>query len=184
MNLARIQTFIGTINLWKSVRIVPFVFALHEFEEWNILSWHRRYQSNIPDVSDIDLRTIFLILIIIVFLFFYFAQRFKNKNISAYFLFPVLSLFVYNGLVHLYWSFYFSSYAPGLIFGFFVGVPLISMIIYRMMSEKLISRWYAASCAAVFLFMFINVILMGDRLESGIVHAMILGRSLATLIWF
>jgi hypothetical protein len=184
MSTTKIQTFIKTANLWKGMRIVPFVFALHEFEEWNILMWHRTYQSNIPDVSSIDLRTIFSALIIVVFLFFSFARIIKNKNTAAYLVFPILSLFVYNGFVHLYWSFYFSSYAPGLIFGFFIGVPLISLIIYRIISDKLISKWYAASCAAVFLLMFIHVILIGDELESGIVRAMILGKYLAGLIWF
>jgi hypothetical protein len=81
-------------------------------------------------------------------------------------------------LVHFYWSIYFASYAPGLVFGFFVGVPLIGIIIFKMISEKLISKWYAYLMGVIFTAMFARVIIIGDKLESGIVNAMLLGKLL------
>lgn len=54
------------------LKILPFIFALHELEEWNTLAWHQKYQLNVPDVpdvTDIHLQTIFVVLIIFSFIF-------------------------------------------------------------------------------------------------------------------
>ena len=184
MNTKTMHAYIGNISLWKLVNMVPFVFAFHEFEEWNILSWHRRHQSNIPDVADIDLRTIFIVMIVLVFLFFSVAKIVKNKKVSAYFISPVLSIMLYNGLVHLYWSIYFFTYSPGLIFGFFIGVPLLSIIFYKTVREQLLTKSSLVILMAIVLFMLAHAISLGDILESGIVNAMLLGKTLSALIWY
>ncbi len=182
MILRKIHSSIAKIDLWILIKIFPFIFALHEFEEWNILSWHRKHQSNIPDVIDLHLRTIFVIIIVITFLFFLLVLRIKSKKIAAAILFPVFTFILYNGLVHLYWSIYFASYAPGLVFGFIVGVPLIGIIIFKMISEKLIAKWYAALMGVIFIAIFAHIIAIGDKLESGIVSAMLLGKIIAEWI--
>jgi len=183
MIFQNIREKVNQLNLVTLLKIVPVVFTFHELEEWNVLAWHREHQSNIPDVSDIDLRTVFLFLIIAVFLIFYFSLLFRNKKITAYILFPFLGLMFYNGLVHLYWTFYFSDYSPGLIFGFFIGVPLVTYIMFRMIREKLVKRWYALLFSALFAYMFIEVLMLGDQLEPGIVNAMLLGKQLTQWIW-
>ena len=184
MTLKTIKEKVTNFNLITLLKIVPFVFALHEFEEWNTLSWHQRNQSNIPAVTDIDLRTIFLFLIVISFVVFYTLIQLKNKKITAIILFPILALICYNGIVHLYWTFYFMDYSPGLIFGFFLGVPLMIIIMYKLIRENLIKKWYAILVGLLFMGLFIEVIHLGDKLEPGIVNAMLLGRKLAQRIWF
>jgi hypothetical protein len=182
MTSRKIQNIITKTKLWTLIKIFPFIFALHELEEWNILSWHRKHQSNIPDVIDLHLRTIFVIIIGVTFLFFFIVQKIKNQKTAAYILFPVLTLFIYNGLAHFYWSIYFTSYAPGLVFGFIVSVPIVSIIIYKMISKKLVSKWYASFVGIIFTAMFAHVIVIGDKLESGIVNAMFLGKIITELI--
>ncbi len=182
MILRKTQDSIAKLELWILIKIFPFIFALHEFEEWNILSWHRKHQSNIPNVTDLHLRTIFIIIIAFTFLFFFVVLKIKNKKTAAYILFPVLSLIFYNGLVHFYWSIYFASYAPGLAFGFIVGVPMIGIIIFKMISEKLIAKWYASFVGLLFIAMFAHIITLGDKLEPGIVSAMLFGKIIAEWI--
>jgi len=182
MILRKIHYSFAKIDLWILIKIFPFIFALHEFEEWNILSWHRKHQSNIPNVTDLHIRTIFVIIITVTFLFFFVVLRIKNKKTAAYILFPVLSLVFYNGLIHFYWSIYFASYSPGLVFGFIVGVPLIGIIIFKMISEKLIAKWYASFVGLLLIAMFTHVIMLGDKLESGIVNAMLIGKIIAEWI--
>jgi hypothetical protein len=171
-------------DLWKLVRIFPYVFALHELEEWNILSWHQKYQTNVPDVIDLNLRTIFLLIIGIVFFIFFIAQKIKKRQTAAYILFPVLALSFYNGIVHLYWSVNFITYAPGLIFGFIIGVPLSGIIIYKIISEKLVSKWYVIFFGTLFSALFANIILLGDKIEPFLVQSMLLGKILTKWIWF
>lgn len=175
---------IGASNLITLLKIVPFAFALHELEEWNTLSWHQKNQSNIPAVTDIDLRTIFLFLILFVFLVFYSAIRLRSKKITSYILFPFLALLCYNGLVHFYWTLYFSDYSPGLIFGFLLGVPLMTVTMYKIVHENLVQWWYALAAGLLFSGLFIEVIRLEDKLEPGIVKAMLLGQKLAQWLWF
>lgn len=182
MTSRKMYYIITKTELWTLIKILPFLFALHELEEWNVLSWHRIYQSNIPDVLDLHLRTIFVIIIGAAFLFFFFVLKTKNQKATAYILLPVLTLLIYNGLVHFYWSIYFTSYAPGLVFGFIVSAPLIAIIIYKMISQKMVPQWYASFVGIIFTAMFAHIIMIGDRLESGIVNAMLLGRIIAEWI--
>jgi hypothetical protein len=179
MNIKDIGSKIKNINIRTLIKIVPFAFALHEFEEWNILAWHQKHQSNIPAVADIDLRTIFLFLVVLVFIVFNLALIPRNKKITAYILFPFISFMCYNGVVHLYWTIYFKDYSPGLIFGFFVGVPLTGLILYKMLKERMVKKWYAFIFGGLVSYLFIEVIILGDKLEPGIVNAMLFGQKLA-----
>ena len=183
MKRFKIKESINKIDLWTLIGLIPFIFALHEFEEWNILSWHRKYQSNIPEVTDLHLQIIFVFLIAIIFLTFLILKRFKNRKTSAYIFFPILSLLIYNGVVHLFWSIYFSSYSPGLIFGFIISCPYIGYIVYRMISERLISKFYFSVWLIVFIILFINTIINSDKLEAGILYAMLLGKLFADCLF-
>lgn len=176
--LKKIKHYLAETELRSLIKIFPVIFALHEFEEWNILSWHRKYQSNIPDVTDMHLRIIFVIIVVITFLFFFLVMRIKNTKTVAVILLPFFSLILYNGVVHLYWSVYFNSYSPGLIFGFFIGMPFIVTIISKMISQKLVSKRYVALMAGIITLMFVHVVSIGDKLESGIVNAMLLGKTI------
>ena len=184
MILNKIKEKIANFHLTTLLKIVPYAFTLHELEEWNTLLWHQKHQSNIPEVTDIDLRTVFLLLILFSFIVFYSAIQFRNKIITVYILFPLLALMCYNGIVHCYWTLYFLDYSPGLIFGFFLGVPLMIIIMYKMFHENFIKKWYALLVGLLFSGLFIEVIHLGDKLEPAIVNAMLLGHKLALWIWF
>jgi hypothetical protein len=53
-----------------------------------------------------------------------------------------------------------------------------------MVHEKLIKKWYLFVFGLLFTALFIEVILLGDQLEPGIVNAMLFGKKLAQLVWF
>ncbi|MBN2401199.1 MAG: HXXEE domain-containing protein [Spirochaetes bacterium] len=180
-----IKQFIDSIRIRKLLMLFPFVFMLHELEEWNILPWHRQFQSNIPaDVTSLDLRTIFLFLIFLFFVYTYISLIPKNKKVNSCLLLPVITLISYNGVVHLYWSFYFGTYAPGVIFGFFIGVPFAFLIIYKILKEKLVPKWYASIFILLGIFLFIQAVMLGDQIEDGLVKAMLFSKKLAAWLWF
>ena len=157
----------------------------HELEEWNILTWHRQFQTNIPpDVTNLDIRTFFLFIILLFFALSYLILIPKNKKINSYLFIPLLTFAFYNGIVHLFWLFYFKTYAPGVIFGFFVSVPFIILIVYKMLKENLVKKWYFLIFAAISAFLVIQAINLGDKIEPQLVNAMIFSKKLATLLWF
>jgi len=167
---------IRKIKVETLLKIIPFVFLLHELEEWNTLAWHQKHQVNVPDVIDADLRTIFILLIIFAFTVVYGSLLLKNRKVTAYILFPLLSFLLYNGVVHFYWTILFKSYSPGLIFGFFIGVPLTSIVLYRMVTQGLVKKRYALVSFLIIFFLFIHVVQLGSELEAGIANLMILGK--------
>ncbi|MBN2520519.1 MAG: HXXEE domain-containing protein [Bacteroidales bacterium] len=178
-----IKSQIDKINIIKLIKILPVVFTFHEIEEWNVLKWHLQYQTNVPEVSDIDLRTIFLFLIVFSYILVYLALIPKNKRITAYLLIPFISFLFYNGLVHLYWTIYFKSYSPGLIFGFFAGVPLYLLIVYKFIQLKMVKKWYLFIFGVLTAVLLVQIILLKDKLDPAIANLMLLGRQLAEWIW-
>jgi hypothetical protein len=179
------KQFIESIDIRKLFKLFPYIFMLHELEEWNILPWHRKFQSNIPsDVTSLDLRTILLFLILLFFGYTYICLIPKNKKINSYLLLPIIIFIAYNGLVHLYWSFFFRTYAPGVIFGFFIGVPFAILIIYKILKEKLVNKWYPLIFIILAIFLFMQTVMLGDKIEDGLVNAMLFSKKLAAWIWF
>jgi hypothetical protein len=172
-------------DIRKLLWMFPFVFMFHELEEWNILPWHRQFQTNIPpDVTSLDLRTFFLFVILLIFILTYLSLIPKNKKTNSYLLLPFITLNCYNGMVHLYWSFYFKTYAPGVIFGFFIGVPFAIFIIYKMLKEKLVKKWYVSLFVILSILLCIQAVILGDKIEPGLVNAMLFSKKLAVWIWY
>jgi hypothetical protein len=183
--LNKIKQLTVSIDIRTLFKVFPFVFMLHELEEWNILPWHKLYQSNIPaDVTSMDVRTLFIFLILLFFAYTSISLISKNKRINSYLLLPFIALMCYNGIVHIYWTFYFKTYAPGLIFGFIIGVPFAIFIIYRILKEKLVSKFYALLFIILCIVLFIQTVIIGNKIETGLVNAMLFSKKLADWLWF
>jgi hypothetical protein len=109
----------------------------------------------------------------------------KNKKVNSYLLIPFLIILsFYNGVEHLFWLFYYKTYAPGVIFGFFVGVPFTVLIIYKMLKEKLVKKWYVSIFVILSIFLVIQAVNLGVRLDPGIANSMLFSKKLAYLVWF
>ena len=108
------------IDLRKFIIVFPFIALLHELEEWNILKWHLKYNTNVPSgVTDFHLRLAFILISILIFIWTFISLIPKNKKITAYIFSPLIILGLLNGFEHLIWMIEFRVYAPGVIFGFF-----------------------------------------------------------------
>jgi hypothetical protein len=185
MRTLNLKQFLSSLNIRSLLWLFPFVFMFHEFEEWNILPWHRHFQSNIPsDITSLDLRTFFLFIVILFFALTYLSLLTINKKISSYLMLPLITFNFYNGIVHLFWSFYFHTYAPGVIFGFFIGAPLTILIVYKMLNEKLVKQWYILLYAVLSIFLIVQAVSLGNKIEPPLVHVMIFSKTLANWIWF
>jgi hypothetical protein len=179
--LSRLQS----IDIRTLVFAFPFIACLHEFEEWNILQWHRTYQTNVPpDITNLDLRTIFLIINLVIIIWTVAALLPKNnRKLTAYLFSPLLAISLINAFEHLIWLIEFRVYAPGFIFGFIFEAPLIIYMAYRMLSEKLIAKWYAGLLGIVVAAGIVKQLLLGTQIDPAIVNIMKLSRPIADLIW-
>lgn len=164
---------LGKTDLKKIIFIFPFIACLHELEEWNILLWHRRYNTNVPSgVTDTDLHLIFILISVIFFIWTFIALVQKNKKVTAYIFLPLMTISFVNGIEHLIWLIEFRVYPPGFIFGFLFEMPLILYISYRILKENLVAKWYSTAFAVLAALGMVNLLLLGRELDPVIRGAM------------
>lgn len=175
---------LGKIDLRKFIFAFPFIALLHELEEWNILKWHLKYNTNVPfDVADFHLRLAFILISLLIFIWTFISLISKNNKITAIIIFPLIAMSLLNGIEHLIWFIEFGVYAPGVVFGFFFEAPLLLYIVYRMLKEKIIPKWYVILLGILVTFGIIMLILLGNKLDPMIAGAMKLSKELSDLIW-
>ena len=173
-----------SIDMRTLIFIFPFIACLHEFEEWNILQWHRTYNTNVPpNITDLDLRTIFLIINLIIIIWTVIALLTKNRKATAYLFSPLMVISLINAFEHLIWQIEFGVYAPGFIFGFIFEAPLILYMAYRMLKEKLLPKWYAGLCCGIVAIGIVKLILLGAAIDPAIVDIMKLSPAISDFIW-
>jgi len=184
MVMNRILSKLQGIDIRTLIFIFPYVACLHEFEEWNILKWHRTNQTNVPpDITNLDLRTIFLLINLVIIIWTVVALWPKNKKVTAYIFFPLMAISLINAFEHLIWLIHFGVYPPGFIFGFIFEAPLILYIAYRMLKEKLIAKWFAGIFLLIVLAGIVNLMLSGTEIDPAIVNIMKLSRPISDFIW-
>ena len=88
-----------------------------------------------------------------------------------------------NAFEHLIWLIEFHVYAPGFVFGFIFEAPLILYMAYRMLSEKLVAKWYAGLFGLIVVAGTVKVLMLGKQIDPAIVNVMKLSRPIAEFIW-
>ena len=94
-----------------------------------------------------------------------------------------MTIGIENGLQHLIWLIQFDRYAPGVVFGFFIEVPLACYILFRIIKEKSVARWYLAVFGLLILAGTIHTLTLGDKPDPGIRNIMIFSKSLARFVF-
>jgi hypothetical protein len=162
--------------------IVPFISLFHELEEWNILKWHRKVNIGVPTVSNLHVRITLIFVVILNFIWTGISLIPKSEIVTAYIIMPLFAAGIMNGIQHFIWLFKFKGYAPGVVFGFFLGVPVLLYIVIRILNENFISPWYTIGCGILVFWGIIHTIRLGAKMDPMIGKAMIFGSSISSLI--
>jgi hypothetical protein len=173
-----------TISFRRLITLFPVIACLHEFEEWNILKWHRAYNSNVPvDIVNLDIRTVFILINILIILWTIISLIPKSNKRSAFLFMPLMLIGAVNGFEHLFWLIRFGVYAPGFVFGFLFEMPLITIIFYRMIKERLIVHWYAGVFGVITIAGVVNLLMLDDAIDPVIVSVMKMSPAISHFIW-
>ena len=110
----------------------------------------------------------------------------KNPKFAAFLTLPFFVFLSFgNVLQHIYWSFYFRTYAPGVITAVLLVGPVVIGLTVKAIRGKLIPWWYAAILYLLVVPTMVSTVRSGihlpPMLESGQRNAMhirqvILGR--------
>lgn len=138
-------------NIFPAVNQIGFLtwlwlfviaFALHEVEEWNILSWYQRNYVDLPPSTNKAIRVWIVFVSLIGFVWCAVAALPGNPVLAAYVFLPAIAVAMQNALQHIFWLFHFKQYAPGIITSIFCLIPLGTYLAGRAISDNLVPIWY------------------------------------------
>jgi hypothetical protein len=127
----------------KVVWILPIAWAFHEMEEWNIISWYQKHFVNPPEMTPLSVLTLLACSSLVGFLWTFIASLFRNLKIKAgvLLLFFILVAFM-NAVQHISWAVMFRAYSPGVLSSVFLIIPSVIYVTWRVLKERLLSKWY------------------------------------------
>ncbi len=77
---------VNRLPLRKLIWILPITWALHEIEEWNIISWYQRHFVNPPEITPLSLFTLLVFSTLMGFVWTFIASLFRNSKVTAWIL--------------------------------------------------------------------------------------------------
>ena len=116
----------------------PLIYALHHYEEhiiFNFREWRLRYfADNNPNSTEEVLVTLISLLLIMVVI-----HLIKNNRGSAHIvLFFLMTTQVANAFFHIFFSFYYYDFSPGVITATVLYLPANVMIIKAAFKENIL----------------------------------------------
>ena len=120
------------------ILLSPLAYVIHHFEEhivFNFREWRLSYflDNNSLSTEEVLLRLLAVLLIMIC------LHAIKRDKPSAQIiLFFLMTTQIVNAFFHLFFSFYFSDFSPGVITGTFLYLPINYFIIKAALREHFI----------------------------------------------
>lgn len=136
--LAAVNQMDFLMGLWLFV----IAFALHEIEEWNILSWYQRNYVDLPPSTNKAVRVWIIFVSLIGIVWCAVATLPGNPVFAAYVFLPAIAVAMQNALQHVYWFLYFRQYAPGIITSVFCLIPLGIYLGIQAVGQSFVPVWY------------------------------------------
>jgi hypothetical protein len=136
-------TSLQQVSFLKTVWVFLFVFVLHELEEWNINQFeHRNFVGLPPRATDRSVRMWIGFISLIGLIWCMVATIPGNPTLAAWIILPMIAVLLLNAIQHLYWTYCFRQYAPGVFTAVLMLVPLGCYMLVKAAELKYVSMWY------------------------------------------
>ena len=146
--------------------LFPIAFALHEAEEWNIMTWYRRNYPDLPPATDRTARTWIVFVSLVGFAWIGIAVLPGSPSVAAFVALPAIAVAIQNALQHVYWLFFFRQYAPGVVTSLLLLIPIGGYVVARGLQQGLVPGWYVALWAVLIAPGLIQTVQAGDEMTS------------------
>lgn len=168
------------LNFLMLLWLFYFAFVIHELEEWNITEFERRNFVGVPSiVTTRNARVWIGIICTIGLVWCAMATLPGNPMIAAYVFLPTIALTVGNALQHMFWTFYFKQYAPGVVTAVLFIIPLGCYIVVKALQEEYVSPWYVVVLAGFIIIPLYHTVKAGNEMTHPIRAIYNLGNWLA-----
>ena len=158
----------GTLR--RRVWLLPAALALHELEEWNILGWYKAHWVNVdPTTMTSTAVHVWLVFAsIAAFVGTFAATAARNfPLLLRLLLLPAFVMIFGHALVHLYWTWSFSAYAPGVITSIVLIIPVTLYVLDLARREGVVSNRYQVTLLAASSLPLIAAIQVGNHVPPG-----------------
>ncbi len=134
---------LGRLDFVNTLWLFFLIFVAHELEEWNIDRFERRNFVGLPPAAtDRSARMWIAFVVVVGLIWCAVATLPGNPTIAAWVILPAITIMLQNALQHVYWSFYFRQYAPGVLAAALLLIPLCCYVAAR--AVQYVPIWYAA----------------------------------------
>jgi hypothetical protein len=173
-----------TIPIRHLLGLLGVSFALHEAEEWNIVAWEHAHFSPAPELDDLAARTLLVLFAVLGLAFTALSIRFLSLRGAVVALLPLfVAVVLGNALTHIFWLFYFQTYAPGVVTSALLLVPLTAYLLYRVLEEQLVPRAYVWALLGLALLQPVGAIAGGSSLSGYQLATQRLGMGFSQWLW-
>ena len=173
-----------TIPIRHLLGLLGVSFALHEAEEWNIVSWEQATFDPPPQFNDLAARTLLVLFALLGVSFTALSIRFLSLRGAVIALLPLfVAVVLGNALTHIVWLFYFRTYAPGVVTSAILLVPLTVYLSHRVFQERLVPRAYLWALLGLALLQPFGAIAAGSSLSGSQLALQRLGMRLSQWLW-
>jgi hypothetical protein len=164
--------------------LIGLAFVLHEAEEWNLVTWFQANFEPPPQFTDRQARTLLVLFATLGISFTALSIRLLSLRVALFALLPLfVAIVLGNALTHIFWLFYFETYAPGVLTSALLLVPLTLYLIRRVLQERLVPPAYVWLLLALALLQPLGAAAAGSTLSGPHLAFQRLGARLAGWLW-
>jgi hypothetical protein len=163
--MSNIMTALGQISFLNLLWLFFFKFVLHELEEWNIDRFeHQHFEGLPPAATDRSARMWIAFVVLVGLIWCAAATLPGDPTLAAWIFLPAIAILLQNALQHIYWSYYFRQYAPGVITAALLIIPSGCYVIARAVAQGYVPTWYAVVLAALIVLGFAQTVSAGHKM--------------------
>jgi len=167
--MSNILTLLEQLDFLSMLWLFLIAFVIHEVEEWNITEFERRNFVGVPaTVTTKNARMWIGIICVTGSVWCAAATLPGNPTIAAYVFLPAIALALGNAMQHIFWTFYFKQYAPGVITAVVLIIPLGGYIVAIAVQQGYASLWYVAILAGLIVVPLFHTVRAGNEMTPPI----------------
>jgi len=140
MSKSIITNLISKIPFKKIIWLAPVIYLFHFIEEL-IFGFYVFMNNHLGGDTNLISFIIVNILIMSAYFFLIAIFTFRPTRLNAFFVLTLLTAAqFFNAFYHLLWTLVFSEYCPGVVTGFILYIPFVSILLWIAYREEYISK--------------------------------------------
>ena len=166
MKMNNILTALEALGFLNTLWLFLLAFVLHEVEEWHITEFERRNFVEVPPTATERSAPMWIAFICIVGLIWCAGATLPGiPSVAAWVFLPAIAATLLNALQHVYWTWYFKQYAPGVITAVVLLIPIGGIAAAWAVQQGYVPLWYVAILAGLGVWVLIHTVRDGNRMS-------------------